>query len=72
MLRILNVDVSKYNELIQSGLKCHEIGSDEDTVSISFDMGIIKLNLTCERISIDQAGHIYTLDNTEFYKVELI
>lgn len=72
MVKILNVDASKYNELIQEGLKCTEIGSDEDTVSITFDTGIVKINLGCKCISIDQSGHIYTLDNTEFYKVEIV
>lgn len=72
MVKIFNLDASRYEEMLERGFKCDELGSDEDTVNVQFVVGIIKLNTTCRCLTIDQGGKIFTLDSTEFYKVEMI
>lgn len=72
MIQIYEIDLEALKRLEENGLKYTLKWTGEDTAHIVLKKGILKYNILCGCISIDQGGKLFDIEKNEFWKVTII
>lgn len=72
MIQIYEIDLEILKRLEENGLDFILKWKGDETAHIVLKKGILKYNIVCDCITIDQGGKLFDIAKSEFWKVTII